>query len=113
MANFVCMYVNKLKNYSLNPLKHQLFFKHTFLGGEIVESISASNEQVDEKKKTFKEKIGVWYFKNRASRECFEELLKILIEENLNMPLSGNSFITHKHDKLEITKVFPWRVLSL
>ena len=77
-----------------------------FLGGEIVESLSASNEQFDEKK-SFKENFGDWYFKNRPSRECFKELLKILIEENFNMLLSANSFVKHKRDKLEITKVCP------
>ena len=79
-------------------MKPSFFSKHTLLGGEIVESISASNEQFDGKK-NFKEKIGDWYFKNRPSRECFEELLKILIEENLDVPLSANSFIKHKRDK--------------
>ncbi|KAI8119858.1 hypothetical protein CVS40_8792 [Lucilia cuprina] len=75
---------------------------------ESVENInfeSASNEQYLEKK-TLKDKIGEWYFKNRPSRECFEELLQILFDENIDIPLSANSFIK-KREQLTIKNVIP------
>lgn len=58
----------------------------------IIDSIESSP-----KNKTLKEKLGDWYFKNRPSRVCFEELLQILSEANLDVPLSANSFIRKKN----------------
>lgn len=55
-------------------------------------------------RKTLREKLGEWYFKYRPSRDCFQDLLKILVEENIEVPLSANAFVK-KREKLCLRNV--------
>lgn len=56
--------------------------------------------------KSLIEKLRDWYIRNRPSRQCFEELLIILREENLKVPLSAKTILQNKQ-KMVVRNVSP------
>lgn len=100
------VFCNKLLVNNANEAAPIYSFDNALDQNENHMNISTSSEVNFVRKKTFKQKIGDWYFKNKPSRQCFEELLRILSEENLDVPLSANSFIKQP-DKLSLRNVFP------
>lgn len=100
------VFCNKLLVNNANEAAPIYSFDNALDQNENHMNLSTSSEVNFVRKKTFKQKIVDWYFKNKPSWQCFEELLRILSEENLDVPLSANSFIKQP-DKLSLRNVFP------